>query len=130
MLLTFSKPNFDELIKANIKQHTIRVDKNNRWQAGKAIQFWFNNPRNVRAKVKPYQFGIGICSQVEKIEINLQRDTVLIGSRTINTTNELNALARRDGFDNWHQMKVFFDNKTGMFYGKIIYWHWQDCTWL
>jgi len=128
MLLTFSKPNFDELIKANIKQHTIRVDKNNRWQAGKAIQFWFNNPRNVRAKVKPYQFGIGICSQVEKIEINLQRDTVLIGSRTINTTSELNTLAVKDGFADWHQMKAFFDNKTGMFYGKIIYW--QNCTWL
>lgn len=128
MRISFSKPAFIELIKANIKQHTIRVDRTNRWQAGKAIQFWFGNPRNVNAKVKPFQFGIGTCSHVEKIEINLQRDTVLIGSRTINTTSELNTLAVKDGFADWHQMKAFFANETGMFYGKIIYW--QNCTWL
>lgn len=32
MLLTFTKPKFEGLIKENIKQHTIRVDKNNRWK--------------------------------------------------------------------------------------------------
>ena len=70
MLLTFMKPKFEGLIKENIKQHTIRADKSSRWKVGNSIQFWNGNPRNVPAKHKPYQFGTGVCSRIEKIEFH------------------------------------------------------------
>jgi hypothetical protein len=50
MLLTFTNPKFEKLIKERIKIHTIRADKRNRWQVGTKIHFWRGNPRNIRAK--------------------------------------------------------------------------------
>ena len=39
------------------------------------------------------------------------------------------ALAVNDGFENWEQMKLWFDNSDDrQFIGKIIFW--KDCTWL
>jgi len=75
MLLTFTKPQFKDLIKQGIKQHTIREDKNNRWKVGNSIQFWLGNPRNVHAKNKPHQFGNGICSRVETIRMYFHEKT-------------------------------------------------------
>ncbi len=128
MLLTFTNPKFEGLIKQNIKQHTIREDKNNRWKVGNTIQFWYGNPRNTNAKNKPYQFGVGICSRVEHIIMNFQMpgeyfpDSVYIGVTKLTTIEELNAFAVNDGFENWHEMKIFFKNYGGYFGGKIIFW--------
>lgn len=57
MLLTFSKPQFKNLILDGTKIHTIRLDKTNRWKKGMKIHFWMGNPRNV--KNNPHQFEIG-----------------------------------------------------------------------
>ena len=135
MLLTFTKPQFKDLIKQGIKQHTIREDKHNRWKVGNSIQFWMGNPRNVHAKNKPHQFGNGICSRVETIRMDFsipedwQNDRVYIGNDIVlKTDDELNALAVNDGFENWEQMKLWFNNSDRQFIGKIIFW--KDCTWL
>ena len=133
MLLTFTKPKFEGLIKENIKQHTIRADKNNRWKVGNSIQFWMGNPRNTHAKTKPYQFGKGVCSRIETIFMSFQMsvddfpDTVRIGETMLETKEELHALAINDGFDNWEQMRIFFENENGCFSGKMIFW--EDCVW-
>ena len=133
MLLTFTKPQFKDLIIQSIKQHTIRADKNNRWKVGNSIQFWMGNPRNTHAKTKPYQFGGGVCSRVETIFIHLQMsakdfpDTVKIGETILDSKEELNTLAINDGFDNWEQMRIFFKNEDNCFSGKIIFW--KDCVW-
>lgn len=134
MLLTFTKTQFKDLIKQGIKQHTIRADKHNRWKVGNKIHFWIGNPRNTRGKNKPYQFGEGICSRVETIKMTFsipedwQIDEVKIGEDIIlKTDDELNALAVNDGFENWSQMKLWFDNEDKMFAGKIIFW--KDCRW-
>lgn len=134
MLLTFTKPQFKDLIKQGIKQHTIRADKHNRWKVGNKIHFWIGNPRNTRGKNKPYQFGEGICSRVETIKMTFsipedwQIDEVKIGEDIIlKTDDELNALAVNDGFENWSQMKLWFDNEDKIFVGKIIFW--KDCRW-
>ena len=70
MLLTFTKPRFEQLIKDCVKVHTIRADKGNRWYIGTKIHFWLGNPRNTRGKVKPYQFGVGEVSRVETIRMD------------------------------------------------------------
>ena len=134
MLLTFTKTQFKDLIKNGIKQHTIREDKHNRWKVGNSIQFWLGDPRNVHAKNKPHQFGTGVCSRVETIRMDFaipedwQEDVVYIGNDIkLKTLEELNALAVNDGFQNWEQMKLWFDNEDKMFIGKIIFW--KDCVW-
>ena len=134
MLLTFTKPQFKDLIKQGIKQHTIREDKNNRWKVGNSIQFLMGNPRNVHAKNKPHQFGTGVCSRVETIRMDFampedwQEDVVYIGENIkLKTLDELNALAVNDGFENWSQMKHWFVNQDMQFFGKIIFW--KNCVW-
>ena len=120
MLLTFTKPKFEGLIKENIKQHTIRADKNNRWKVGNSIQFWNGNQRNVHAKNKPHQFGSGVCSRIEQIEIYPNQNRIKIND--FDTTNllVLNDIAINDGFENWDEMKTFF---TEDFTGKLIFWN-------
>lgn len=129
MLLTFSKTEFEQLIKDCIKIHTIRADKGQRWKVGSKIHFWMGNPRNTKGKNKPYQFGIGEVSRVEKIEMyfaiheDWQTDKVYIGNNPVlKTIDELNLLAKNDGFENWEQMKLWFDNPNKQYFGKIIFW--------
>ena len=129
MLLTFSRTTFRDRIIGGTKVHTIRDDKHNRWKVGNKIHFWLGNPRNTRGKTKPYQFGIGECSRVEDILMDFailedwSTDTVYIGDDIIlKSDDELNALAENDGFDNWEQMKLWFDNPDRWYSGKIIFW--------
>lgn len=125
MLLTFSNPKFERLIKENIKQHTIIADKTNRWKVGNLIQFWNGNPRNTRGKTKLYQFGTGVCSRILPIEINPFKNEIIIEGYKYNYTEILNQIAVNDGFENWEEMKTFF---TEVFVGKMIFW--EDCVWL
>jgi hypothetical protein len=125
MLLTFSKPQFEILIKENIKKHTIRTDKNNRWKINSSIQFWSGNPRNVNAKNKPHQFGTGVCSRILPIEIYPNKNEIIIEGYKYNNTEVLNKIAINDGFKNWEEMKTFF---TEDFIGKLIFW--EKCTWI
>src|SRR5690606_26596688 len=135
MLLTFTKTQFKDLIKQGIKKHTIREDKHNRWKAGNSIQFWMGNPRNVHAKNKRHQFGNGVCSIVDTIRMDFsipedcQNDRVYIGYEiVIKTKEELNDLRVNDCFENWEQVKLWFDNPNRQFIGRIIFW--KACTWL
>lgn len=129
MLLTFSKTEFRTLIRNGVKVHTIRDDKHNRWKVGTKIHFWLGNPRNTRGKAKPYQFGVGEVSRIERIRMDFsygedwQRDVVYIGEEIrLNKNEELNDLAINDGFENWEQMKQWFLNDDGQYFGKIIFW--------
>lgn len=136
MLLTFTKPEFEDLIKDGIKKHTIRADKGNRWKVGNSIQFWRGNPRNTRGKVKPRQFGTGVASRVETIRMDFKADqhdnpdTVWIGENIVlRKREELNALAINDGFEDWAEMRSWFENSDGQFFGKIIFWNYDKCVW-
>lgn len=120
MLLTFTKPKFEGLIKENIKQHTIRADKNNRWKVGNTIQFWNGNPRNVHAKNKPHQFGTGVCSRIDRIAIYPNENRIIIADFSVSNTVVLDDIAKNDGFENWEEMKTFF---TEDFEGKLIFWN-------
>jgi len=124
MLLTFSKKEFETRIKQEIKIHTIREDKHDRWKQGMKIHFWLGNPRNVKSN--PYQFGEGICELVLPIHIYPNENRFIIGDQgEFKAIGSLNELAENDGFDSWEDMKQWF--KTD-FHGKIIYW--KNCQWL
>lgn len=123
MLLTFSKPQFKDLIKQGIKQHTIRADKGNRWKVGTKIHFWMGNPRNVHAKNKPHQFGTGVCCKVVPISIYPKNDAIICDGYGL-SMSEIEDLAINDGFESWEDMKTFF---TEDFVGKMIFW--KDCVW-
>jgi hypothetical protein len=118
MLLTF-KPQFEDLIKRKIKLHTIRADKHSRWKVGMMIHFWVGNPRNTRSKLKPYRFGIGRVETIQSVEIYPAKDRLIRNGRTL-SQEELQEIAKADGFESWQQMKQFFSKD---FFGKIIVWH-------
>ena len=131
MLLTFTKPEFENLIKDGIKKHTIREDKHNRWKIGNSIQFWMGNPRNVHAKNKPYQFGTGECTRIENVKMLFHKEIVWVGTIKLSSCDELTALAKNDGFSSWEEMKKWFDNPNRReFQGKMIFWNYAKCEWL
>lgn len=112
MILSFSKEKFVQRIKGGIKKHTIRIDTRKRWRAGRIIQFWFGNPRNV--KKNPYEFGTGVATKIEDVFINpienfisvkLYKDGNVYGHKMINDQEELDEFSRNDGFEDWADMK-------------------------
>lgn len=63
MILSF-KPQFENKILDGVKIHTIREDKNNRWEVGRKIHF----ATGVRTS-KYNQFKEGICTWIKGIKI-------------------------------------------------------------
>jgi len=122
MILTFSKDVFVERILNGTKKHTIRKDNTNRWKKGMKIHFWRGNPRNV--KNNPYQFAEGLVVDIAQIQIFPNHNQVLISFDSdkysvFSTKEVLNDIARNDGFENWEEMKEWFNED---FIGKIIIW--------
>jgi hypothetical protein len=126
MILTFSKTKFEQLIKDGVKIHTIRRDEPNRWKVGNKIHFRIGNQCNTMGKDKPHQFGVGVVSRIETIEINPDNDYIIIDSVKFSSKIELDEIAINDGFENWEEMKSFFPN---IFYGKIVFWKSDECFW-
>lgn len=112
-------PQFEQRIKDGVKVHTIRADRSNRWKVGMKIHFWLGNQRNTRGKIKPYQFGLGEVSDLQRIEIDSRHDRVIIEDYAYSTIDALNDIAVNDGFDSWQDMKLFFHNS---FEGWLIIW--------
>ncbi|MGC3979058.1 MAG: ASCH domain-containing protein [Paludibacteraceae bacterium] len=119
MILTFSQRRFEQRIISGIKRTTIRTDAKGRWKPGRIIHFWMHNPRNVSKN--PYFFALGRCINVEDIAIYPGINTIVIstpGSKLYyQNTQNLNEIAKLDGFDDWEDMKTRF--KTD-FTGKRI----------
>jgi hypothetical protein len=124
MLITFSKQEFENLIKQGIKIHTIRQDRHNRWKTGMKIHFWMRNPRNVKGN--PYPFGLGKVDDVKPIRLYfICNGFTVADSGMITSPAKLEQLAINDGFSDWEEMKQWFD--CNEFYGKLITW--TACEW-
>jgi len=148
MILSFSEIEFKDKILGGIKIHTIRRDSNNRWQVGSKIDFWLGEPEKKYEKFVPHQFGIGEVSKIEYIILDFRYDEirnneVIIGDYNkmkeaiineecilytphtlLDTIDELNDFAIKDGFEDWQHLKHFFLLNYGeiVFTGKLIYW--------
>lgn len=119
MLLTYSHDRFPELIRHNIKIHSIREDKHERWKVGMRIDHWMGNPRNV--KRNPYPFlkerNDRLISK-QRIEINPELKSVKIEGKSL-FEYEIDELAFNDGLENNRMFFLWF-NKP--FKGWILHW--------
>jgi len=120
MILSFSSPRFEVLIKAGVKIHTIREDKHDRWKPDMRIHHWMYNPRNVSKN--PYAFshpGTDILISKQKIAIEPEFKLVVVdGFKQLNA-DELKLLAINDGLTN---IRNFFRWFNKPFSGYILHW--------
>lgn len=123
MLLTFSKPEFEDLIKTGVKIHTIRTDETRRWKPGMTIHLWRGNPRNVKSG--PYQFGEHVCDGVQEIHIRRRLTGALevrVDGRYLSEA-QVQDLATADGLT-LDQFRDWFVPVAGPreYRGRIIHW--------
>ena len=112
-ILSF-KSRFVEAVLNGSKLNTIRANKGDRWAVGSKIQFYKDNPRNVSAN--PYQFGLGVVSEILPISVYPSKNKVLVAGLPV---VDLESFAQADGFANWADMVKFFPID---FHGSIIFW--------
>ena len=107
------------------KLHTIRLDKNNRWAAGKDIHFVINNRTKNR-----YQFAPVIpCTDTQEIFLSKPprggRIEVSIGDKYL-YYSDLTQLAWNDGFNSFEDFEAYFEpqvKETGLSLNLI---HWTN----
>lgn len=126
MILSFSKDRFVHAIVAGEKKTTIRADRASRWVPGRTIQFWRGSPRNVHGKIKPYQFGNGICWKTQSIVIMRSEHHSLGFQISIDGFNLNNSEIRRvcklDGLTDREFRVWFLPPGTDIFHGTRIFW--------
>jgi len=109
---------FKPQILAGIKIHTIRQDRNNRWQAGRVIHF------ATGVRTPNYDcFMIDECVSVQKISIKYSSNPFWTPQVTVDgenlSANDLQLLASWDGFPSVAEFFEWFDKD---FVGKLIHW--------
>lgn len=126
MILSFQNNHVRPILRGH-KVHTVRRDEKNRWAPLKKIHFYKDNPRN-KSK-NPYPFAKGVCSQVQKIELDTEARSVSIDGKPLSKKG-IKQLAFNDGFINTPAFDAdyfFFDffektYKTTKLKGKLIWW--------
>ena len=116
MILGF-KEQFKPKILDGTKIHTLRVDKNKRWQKGKKIHFATGQ------RTKNYnQFMSGVCTFNQAVVLKPVERKIYVGLNGkvgLLPKSQHETLAIRDGFDSLDKFWKFF-NKT--FFGVIVHW--------
>jgi len=117
MVIGFNKQ-FVEPILNGTKIHTIREDKNHRWQKGMKMHM----ATGVRTK-QYKQFAEKVCTGNRRIEIEPYTKTVKMtfNSTEVRLMNDkgIELLAKNDGFKTVQDFWKWFDKP---FIGKLIYW--------
>jgi hypothetical protein len=110
----------------NPKIHTIREDKNDRWHAGKMIDFFINCRQKNMFRFAPVLPVVSV-QKVEIIWVGFSdsfRPWVKIDGKSIYTLDQIDKekmlqLAQNDGFDTIEDFFAYFNED---FQGKIIHW--------
>jgi hypothetical protein len=109
------------LFEAIPKIHTIRVDKNDRWRAGRQIDFYINARTEDMFRFAP---KVPVVS-IQKIEIIYDKNfgksifpSIIIDGNKLHP-EKVDELAQNDGFDTVEEFLQFFNED---FSGKIIHW--------
>ena len=107
------------------KLHTIREDKNDRWHAGKMIDFFINCRQKDMFRFAPV---MPVVSTQEVFMTYAFNDVIQISidGREL-FGHEREDFAINDGFDNWYDFFDYFypkikANPKEFFKGKIIHW--------
>lgn len=115
-----SPTNFKEKILANIKIHSIREDKKNRWTVGRLIHMAYG----VRTKLYNCFRDTEYCRSTQEIEIQ-HKDFIdahavsVLVDNVLLSREEFETLAKNDGFDSVEDFLKWFSSD---FSGKIIHW--------
>lgn len=96
------------------KTHTIRAKRKYPDKAGNKLHLYVGlRQPNARCLMRP------ICTKVEEIEISTRKNVTIDGIML--TCDELEQLARRDGFESHARMMMFWEGRLP-FKGHIIHW--------
>lgn len=108
------QPRFVPKIRSGEKTHTIRAIRINPDKPGNTLHLYIGlRTRSVELLMRVP------CTKVETISID-EDQQVQIGGEYL-ALDEREALARRDGFDNFAEMMRFWNGRLP-FYGHIIHW--------
>ncbi len=114
------KKRFVAAIVAGHKRHTIRGQRKRHARPGEQLQLQ-HGPR-----MKPVRLGTATCTHALAISINLGLGQIKAeGTMMIETPEDLDSFARRDGFADWADMRAFWraEHKTvEVFDGVLIAW--------
>ena len=125
MILSFNQERFKHKILEGSKIHSMRLDMNNRWKAGKAIEMWHNSPFNKKAN--PHEFIKSKVVSTQKVRLYRYGSLfVAVDDRPL-TTGEIKELAINDGFDTVNEFAEYFvpvvsNGDPAVWEGKIIHW--------
>lgn len=101
------------------KKQTIRRERKRPIKPGDALQL-YQGLRTKNCKL----IGVAVCTQIQKIKIDRFKVTV---NETSLTLNEMDELAKKDGFTCYGNLLNFFSYLHGLpFEGVII--HWDNLT--
>lgn len=118
MLLGF-KPQFAPAILSKRKRHTIRAYRKIRPRVGELCHCYVG----LRQKGKAQLLGRWLCVKVQDIEIHWYPGYWIVIDGIKLSRDELEALARSDGFDNFREMMAFWEGSNRLpFRGNIIHW--------
>lgn len=125
MILGF-QPRFVPAVAAGTKPHTIRAGS--RWRVGMSIQFYENVRQKAMRKFRPDAVARvvqPVVMEYEQVPVGTKKrlvPAVHVGGRAL-TWLEATELARRDGFDDFHEMFTWFKKAYGLpFTGQLIGW--------
>jgi len=126
MIMGYTLPGAEENILAEIKVHTMRTDRNNRWVPGRKIEHYFGN----RFGPEYHCFLKNKCISTQlvlmvliKSAINPPALKVTIDRKRL-SDNEVQQLAINDGFKDVDCLIAWFfkEPKVDMWAGKLIHW--------
>lgn len=101
------------------KLHTIREDKNNRWQPGTMIDFFINARTKNMFRFAPRIPLVSLQTIEIKTSFEFMTDyEIVIDGRSLSLDEQVD-LAHYDGFNTLYDFYVYF--KDG-FQGKLIHW--------
>ena len=108
------QPRFVPRILAGTKTHTIRSERKHPDKPGN-IMYLYTGLRTKRAQL----LLCVPCIRVEAIRIDRDRSVYIEGERL--RPSECEALAKRDGFDNFADMMRFWEGRLP-FTGQVYHW--------
>ena len=107
---------FVPAVESGEKRQTIRARRKNRPQVGQTAYLY----TGARTKA---------CRKLGEAEISfvapvfILKDELAMGSATIRDKNELQFIAKQDGFESWEAMRDWFKKTHGLpFKGDLIRW--------
>ena len=133
MILSYSFPQFEQMILEGEKIHTFRKDPTWRWKAGLRIEHYMGSPRN--PKSNPRCILKSTCFSVQRVSIMNQQGEIKLAfydtsvqyyiastSPRIVSEKLLHEIVKNDGLS-IEEFKAFFTpNNEDIWMGGLIHW--------